>query len=109
MESITKEEVQETREVLSQFYGPVANYWEINIQVYEVLGRLIAESRKCTKAMHLVPRPWDLSNPIKWSQKQIRQAIIRYFKTPEGRHYITCIKVSASNFRVDFDMASQGL
>jgi len=109
MELITNEEAQETKEVLAKFYGPVANTWDINSRVYEVFVRLITESQQCTKAMHLVPRHWDISNPIKWSQRQIRQALVRYFKTQEGNHYITCMKVSANNFRIEFEMASQGL
>lgn len=109
MEAITQEDEQEMRAVLVQFYGPVATTWHINLGMYDVLGRLVTASKKCTKAMHLVPRPWDLSNPLKWAQRQVRQALVRYLNTPEGKHYITCMKFAANNFRVEFDMASRGL
>lgn len=109
MESITQEEVQEMRKVLSQFYGPIANEWTINFGVYEVLGRLITESKRCTQAMHLVPRPWNLSNPIKWAHRQVRQAIVRYLRTSEGQYYVICMKAAARNYRTEFERARLGL
>ncbi|MFV0663351.1 hypothetical protein [Denitromonas sp.] len=109
MEPITQEETAEMRSVLAKFYGPVASSWNITYGTYEVLGRMITESEECTKAMHLVPRPWNLATPVKWAQRQVRQAILRYLATPEGQHYVMCMKIAARNFRREFDMASQGL
>jgi hypothetical protein len=59
--------------------------------------------------MHLVPRPWDLSNPVNWARRQVRQAVVRYFTTPEGRHYIVCMKAAALGMRSDFEIAALGL
>lgn len=42
-------------------------------------------------------------------QKQVRQTLIRYLKTPEGQHYIVCMKTAALSMRSDFEMASLGL
>ncbi|KAA3651795.1 MAG: hypothetical protein DWQ11_13415 [Proteobacteria bacterium] len=109
MDAITQEESTEVRDVLSRFYGPVARTWAITPNTYDVLGRMITASEACTRAMHLVPRPWDVSSPVKWAKRQVRQAIVRYLKTPEGQHYLTCMKVAANNFRMDFEMASHGL
>jgi hypothetical protein len=109
MEPITEEEAKEVRDILEKFYGSIVRTWNINYAVYELLGQLITKSKQCTRAMHLVPRPWDFSNPIKWAQKQIRQAVIRYLKTPEGQHYIICMKAAALGMRRDFEMASLGL
>ena len=109
MEPITEDEVREMREVLGKFYGPVVHTWTINYGMYEVLGRLITESRQCTRAMHLVPRQWDLSNPAKWAQRQVRHTIVRYLKTPENLHYLICMKTAANNYRREFDMAKHGL
>ena len=109
MEPVTEEEARELRDVLEKFYGPVVRTWTINYGMYEVLGRLITESQQCTRAMHLVPRPWDLAAPAKWAQRQMRQAIVRHFKTPEGQHYLTCMKFAANNYRREFDMATHGL
>ncbi len=109
MEPISEDEAKELREVLEKFYGPIVHNWNVNYEMYETLGQLITTSKKCTNAMHMVPRPWDFSNPMKWVQKQVRQAIVRYLKTPEGQHYIICMKVAALNFRTEFEMASHGL
>lgn len=109
MEPINEEEAKEVRDVLEKFYGPMVRTWRINYAVYDLLGQLIIKSGQCTRAMHLVPRPWDFSNPIKWAQKQVRQAIVRYLKTPEGQHYIICMKTAAATMRTDFYLASRGL
>lgn len=109
MDPISEEEANEVRKVLEKFYGPVVRAWDINHAVYEVLGQLITTSGQCTRAMHLVPRPWDLSNPINWARKQVRQAIVRYLRTPEGQHYVACMKAAALRMRSDFEMASMGL
>lgn len=109
MEPIDEEEAKEVRDVLEKFYGPVVRNWPINYAVYELLGQLIIKSKQCTRAMHLVPRPWDFSTPIKWAQKQVRQAITRYLKTPEGQHYIICMKAAAVGMRTKFELASIGL
>lgn len=109
MDPISKEEATEVRQVLRQFYGPMVDQWQINVQVYEVLGQLVTQSEQCTKAMHLVPRPWDLSNPVKWAKKQVRNAIIRYLRSPEGRHYVICMKAAARAFRSRFELASLGI
>lgn len=109
MEPISEEEANELRAILEKFYGPIVVYWNINYEMYEILGQLITTSKKCTKAMHLVPRPLALPNPIKWAQKQVRQAIVRYLNTQEGQHYVICMKTAARNFRTEFEIASRGL
>ncbi|GIX23966.1 MAG: hypothetical protein KatS3mg122_1197 [Caldimonas sp.] len=89
MEKIAEDEANEVREVLEKFYGPMVRTWRINYAVYELLGQLIINSKQCTRAMHFVPRPRDISSPIKWAQKQVRQAIIRFLKTPERQYYMS--------------------
>jgi len=64
--------------------------------MYDLLAVLMLKSGNCTKAMHLVPRPWDFSNPAKWASKQARQALVRLLTSREGQHYITCMKTAAA-------------
>jgi len=109
MDKISDEEAQETRELLAKFYGPIALTWSINHRMYEALGQLVLKSEACTRAMHLVPRPWDLSNPAKWATRQVRQGLVRFLNSPEGRHYQTCITATAAGMRRRFDEASLGL
>lgn len=110
MEPISEEEVQEVRQILGHFYSSsvVAN-WHVTVQTYEVLGRIIVESEKCTRAMHLVPRPWNLSNPIGYARRQTRQAITRFLRSDEGKHYLTCMRGTALKYRSAFELASHGL
>lgn len=109
MEPITAEDEREMRDVLEKFYGPVVRSWNINYSTYELVGQLITKSKLCTQAMHLVPRPWDLSHPVKWAQRQVRQALVRYLRTAEGQHYMLCMKAAALGMRSDFEAASLGL
>lgn len=109
MEPITQDEARELHDVLEKFYGPLVRHWAVTPLTYEVLGRLITGSGECTQAMHLVPRPWDLSSPLKWASKQVRQAVVRYLKSTEGQHYVLCMKAAARNLRTDFEMAAQGI
>ena len=91
MDHITEEEAQDMREILANFYGPQVQGWAITFETYETLGTLVTESQQCTQAMHMVPRPYDFSSPLKWARKQVRQAFTRYFRTPEGKHYLVCL------------------
>lgn len=109
MEPIERAEAEAMRQVLRKFYGSLVNTWTINYGIYEVLGQLMPGSKQCTQAMHLVPRPWDLSIPIKWARRQVRQAMVRYLNTPPGQHYIICMKGAARNFRSEFERAQLGL
>ena len=102
MDRITEEEAREMRNILEQFYGPQVQSWAITHATYDVLGRLIVESDQCTRAVHMVPRPYDLASPLKWLQRQVRQAITRYFATPEGRYYLICMKTAAVAMKTEF-------
>jgi len=108
MEPIGPEEQQEMRDVLQRFYGSEVQGWTITYEMYEMLGELMQKSGGCTRVMHFVPRPWDFSNPIKWAQKQVRQAITRYLKTPEGQHYISCMRAAAIGMKSRFVVAASG-
>jgi len=110
MEPLTEDEVRETREVLAKLYDPeTVQDWNITRRMYDLLGQLIQKSANCTKAMHLVPRPMDIADPAKWAKRQVRQALIRYFQTPETEHYIVCMRAAAWGMRRHFDAAGMGL
>jgi hypothetical protein len=102
MEPVTEEEAHEMRAILEQLYGPQVQGWTITLATYDVFGKLLIESKQCTKAMHLVPRPYDFSAPLKWAQKQVRNALRRYFTTPEGKHYLVCLRTAALKMKTLF-------
>ncbi len=102
MDHITEDEAQEMRRILEKLFGPQVQGWAITFATYDTLGGLIIESRQCTQAMHLVPRPYDFSSPLKWTQKQVRQALRRYLGTPEGKHYLLCMRTTALKMKTQF-------
>lgn len=77
--------------------------------MHDILGQLTTSSEQCTRAGHLVLRPWELSSPIKQAQRKGAASLVRYLTAPEGRHYVICMRAAALNFRTEFEMASRGL
>ena len=106
---ITQEEAREMRRILETFYGKQVQGWPITQRHYVLLGTVIDESKRCTKAMHLVPRPYDLKAPINWVRKQIRDAFRRSLLADDNEVYLTCLRVAANNFRIEFHEAAMGL
>lgn len=78
-------------------------------EALESLGTMIDESRTCTKAMHLVPRPHDLGNPLNWLRKQVRDAVRRILLTEENEVYVVCMRAAALGLATRFREASLGL
>lgn len=112
MNELSSEEVQEVREILKLFYRrspQVVDSWTITLETYAVLEKMMTESEKCTKVMHLIPRPGLPANPIGYASKQVRDGLRRFLLSDAGKHYIVCMTVSASTFRREFDRASYGL
>lgn len=108
MEPISQEEQQNVRNILEHFYGPPVRNWKINIRMYDALEELITKSGTCTRAMHLVPRPWGGGAPAKWAQRQVRQALVRFLTVSENRHYLICMHTAALAMRHRFDEARLG-
>ncbi|MBT0962372.1 hypothetical protein [Denitromonas iodatirespirans] len=102
MEDITAAETQEMQQLLEPIFGAQVHTWRITLQTYEVFSRLVAKSGRCTGAMHLVPRPYNLSAPVRWAQRQVRQALRRHFLTREGNHYLVCMRTAGLAMRYDF-------
>jgi hypothetical protein len=106
---ITPDEAQEMRRILEKFYGKQVLGWPITHRHYVLLGTIVDESKRCTKAMHLVPRPYDLKAPINWIRKQVRDLFRRALLAEESEVYLTCLRVAANNFRTEFQEAAMGL
>lgn len=104
-EPLAATEVQDTKDILQNFYGAQTQNWRISTRTLEVLGRLIEKTKACDSMMDLVPRPFGAGSVIKWGQKQVRQAVLRKLKDSSGKHYIACMKASAASMRTDFYMS----
>jgi len=105
-EPITHEEELEMRRILAPWFGQQVNTWRITPTHYELLGTVIEESRTCTRAMHLVPRPYDMSSPANWASRQVRQAVRRYLLSDNGKVYVTCMRAAAYKWATPFKEAS---
>jgi hypothetical protein len=106
---IAADETKEMQRILEPFYGPQVRTWMITTKHYELLGTMIDESKTCTKGMHLVPRPYDLGNPLNWLRKQVRDAVRRTLLTEESKVYVVCMRAAALQLATPFREASLGL
>lgn len=109
IEPITDTEATEMRRILTPIYGAQVAGWQITHRHYELLGSMIAESRKCTEAMNWVPRPYDFGNPLNWVRKQVRDAVRRALLSDKDQTYVACTKAFARNWATEFHLAGQGL
>lgn len=107
MDIISSEEVEEVKRILRRFYPEYdVERWSITPETYLVLERMLIDSARCTRAMHLVPRPGVAVNPLRYLQAQARQKIRLYFLSGEGRHYLSCMKLVAAKYRTSLEEAS---
>lgn len=102
---LSVQEKQDTRDILSNFYGSQVNNWGISLKTFEILERLIRKTSACDRMMDLVPRPFGGGSVIKWGQKQVREFVIKKLTGNGGKHYVACMKASAAAMKTDFYMA----
>lgn len=108
MDSLTDQEKEEFRNFLETIFGSQAQKWNINLKVLEIFGELIESSEFCSRYMDMVPRPFIGGNPIRWTSRQARNAVIRHLKNG-GEHYLICLRAAGLSRKVDIHMASMGL
>lgn len=104
-EPLSATEIQDTKNILRQFYGAQVQGWSISTKTLGVLGELIERTKACDGMMHLVPRPYGGGSVVKWGQKQVRKAILRKLNSKEGKHYVVCMKATAASMRTEFYMS----
>ncbi|MEV5505331.1 hypothetical protein [Streptomyces orinoci] len=98
------------RQVATAIWGAdLANGWEMNSAVADVLSQATHEILRCSEAFSLVPKPpgW-LPGPL-YLVKYAKN-LYDYFNAVKGsRTYRTCVVGVAYDYRTQMDMASQGL
>lgn len=104
-------EKEQLRVILGSIYNDqTVSSWTMNNRVYRVLVEMMKASSQCTFAMHFVPRPAPFGgNPTTWLAKEAVKALLRYFSDDENKHYLVCLKVSASKYRTKIQLAGMGL
>jgi hypothetical protein len=107
--SLTVAEKYNLRIFLVTIYGPQANYWPLNDEMFNLTYKLLSESKKCSDVMDLVPRPMPIgANPAKWLAKEVRSMILRKIKERKG-HYAICVKSTSLRMKTEFNLKAAGL
>ena len=108
MSTLNQDDKIRIRAILVNFYGNQANNWNITERVYLELVKIIQKSGQCTTAMHFVPRPFLLGNPINWLRKEIIKSVLRFLTTDENKYYVLCMKGIAYGHKHRIVMAVNG-
>lgn len=105
MDPISVEEAQAMQTILEPVFGVQVYRWVIRYASYEALGDLIVARGPCPRARHLVPYPQGFATPYRWAHKQVRQDMLRYFGTVEGRQALIRVREAARAMRKRFEEA----
>jgi len=79
---------------------------DVNERVAEVLGKMIAETGRCSDALAWVPRPPGGKASISWIARNIARSIIDSLK---DRQSLTCARVVIYKWDRELQMAARGL
>lgn len=79
---------------------------EVNEGVAAVFGKMLEQTRRCSRAMAWVPRPPSGPATIKWLATQLGGAALRSIRSGLS---VVCARQAVANFADDFWMASKGL
>ena len=109
MTSLTQEEKDQMRTILSKWYGAQVREWSMTEKVYLELVEIIQKSRECTEAMDFVPRPLIVGNPLGWLKKEIRNAVLRFLTEKSNEYYVSCMYAVALGRKTAIWMASRGM
>ena len=109
MSHLSPDDKRNITKVLAKLYGNQALNWEVNDKVYIELIKLLQKSETCTQAMHFVPRPLIVGNPIEWLKKEIVKSVLRFLLDDKNSHYFSCLKAAAISKKTAIFLASQGI
>ena len=104
MDQISIQEAQQMRKILESIFGSRAQSWIIKYATYEALAKLILQSPRGVKVKPLLPKPYDFTSPFKW-EKPVREALLRYFGTDEGKQSLIGMRAAGSQMRKAFEEA----
>ncbi|MFI9723264.1 hypothetical protein ACIHFE_27015 [Streptomyces sp. NPDC052396] len=106
----TPDEQAALRQVATAIWGAdLANGWDMNSAVADVLSQATHEILRCSEAFSAVPRPAGWVPGLGYLVKYAKN-LYDYFQAVKGnRTYRTCVVGVAYDYRTQMDMASQGL
>lgn len=104
MDPISLQESQQMRKILESIFGSRAQSWIIKYATYEALAKLILHSPRGVKIKPLLPKPYAFTSPFKW-EKPVREALLRYLDTDEGKHSLLGMRAAGLKMRKAFEEA----
>ncbi len=105
---LTETEKEDLKTVLRPLFGPSVDTWDMNERMLELDGKLLSKSQECSRAMDLVPRPYNGFGAKQYVKRELRR-IARALVNGKRDLYVTCLRGAAYGMRQDFDMAGMGL
>jgi hypothetical protein len=107
MSTLSPSEQQDLRTVVEALYSKhMTAHWEMNEALLGVVTELLKESKICSEAFDLVPRPGVYLNPDD-VRKELQRMAKRVLQGG-GLNYLYCINVASLKFKQTADMAGQG-
>ncbi len=102
-----KERVREAINALYKSAGIGAKFnGQINEQVAEVFGQLLADIHSCSAVFKWVPRPTGGPASIAWLVKNLTQSVIEKFKNSQS---FICARTRIFQYQTPLRLASLGI
>ncbi|AMO78254.1 MULTISPECIES: hypothetical protein [Pseudomonas] len=107
MSRIDPADEQALKEVLVTWYGPQAQYWNINQAVLELVIEMVREMDNCSAAMDYIPQPINFGNPLsQLAKSQLKRFIARL--KDNDRTYLICARHTLLHFKSPLAIAAMG-
>ncbi|MGL1137127.1 hypothetical protein ACSIJM_16555 [Vibrio parahaemolyticus] len=104
--SLTIEEKINLKTFWISLYGPQANQWPVNADMFDLTYKLLEESKKCSDLIDMVPRPMAVGqSPMSWLSSEVRGRMLRTLRNNK-EHYVLCV---ASIFENENSIRYEGL
>ncbi|WP_257973023.1 hypothetical protein, partial [Vibrio parahaemolyticus] len=107
--SLTIEEKRNLKTFWISLYGPQANQWPVNADMFDLTYKLLEESKKCSDLIDMVPRPMAVGqSPMSWLSSEVRGRLLRTLRNNK-EHYVLCVKPASLKMKTQFAMKASGL
>ncbi|WP_219587173.1 hypothetical protein, partial [Vibrio parahaemolyticus] len=105
----TIEEKRNLKTFWISLYGPQANQWPVNADMFDLTYKLLEESKKCSDLIDMVPRPMVVGqSPMSWLFSEVRGRLLRTLRNSK-EHYVLCVKPASLKMKTQFAMKASGL
>jgi len=89
--SLDFEDEENLREVLTSWYGPTAQNWNINDKLINTIIGMVKDMLDCSHTMSYVPQPISFGNPLSQLARIELKGFINRLRD-DSRIYVICKK-----------------